>query len=120
MKKIFYGLQMCLAMLATCKLGNAQNSKDSVLIIKVNVGGIGCGGDMGIIKKKLINQEGIDEVTFTDKKGDASTFTVTYHSSIITEKKIREVIESAPCCDNPNEFPYKAKTVVTKPQKKRK
>ncbi len=119
MDKIFYALQICLAILSTCNLGNAQSINDSVLTVRVKVGGIGCGGDMAIIKKKLINQEGIDEVTFTDKKGDASTFTVTYHSSIVTEKKIREVIESAPCCDNPNEFPYKAKTVERKSNKKR-
>ncbi len=118
MNKIFYTLLICCAMIASNT--KAQTVKDSVLTIQVKVGGIGCGGDMSIIKKKLINQEGIDEVTFTDKKGDASTFTVTYHSSIVTENKIRELIESAPCCDNPNEFPYKAKTMVTKPQKKRK
>ncbi len=118
MNKILYALLICFATMIL--KSNAQTIQDSVLTVQVKVGGIGCGGDMGIIKKKLINQEGIDEVTFTDNKGDASTFTVTYHTSIVTEKKIREVIESAPCCDNPNEFPYKAKTVETKPQKKRK
>jgi hypothetical protein len=72
---------------------------------------------MPLIKKKLINQEGIDEVSYTEAKGGAVTFSVKYHSSLITEKKVREMIEAAPSCDNPNLYPYKTKTIFPKPKK---
>lgn len=106
---------VCFTMLALN--GNSQTN-DTTLTVQIKVSGIGCSGDMGIIKKKLINQEGIDEVTYTEKKGDASIFNVLFHPSVITERKIREVIESAPCCDNPNEFPYKAKKMEARSKKK--
>ncbi len=92
----------------------AQTQADSVKTYIIKVTGIGCDGDMTVIKKKLINQEGIDEVTFTDKKSGASQFTIVFHPFYISESKIKEIVESAPCCDNPDEFPYKVKPVKTK------
>ncbi|MBI3235693.1 MAG: hypothetical protein HYZ42_16925 [Bacteroidetes bacterium] len=57
-------------------------------------------------------------MTFTDKKNGASNFTIVYHTAFITEAKIKELVEAAPCCDNPDEFPYKVKPIVNKPKKK--
>lgn len=117
-KYIYYSMLLAMVLIAVNNSASAQISHDSVNTVVIKVGGIGCEGDMTIIKKKLINQEGIDEVTFTAKKNEASTFSIIYHQAIITEKKIHELIESAPCCDNPNEFPYKAKIVKPKTTKK--
>lgn len=88
----------------------AQTGADTLKTATIKVSGITCNGDMPVIRKKLLNQEGIDEAAFSAAKSGAVTFTVKYHSAIITEKKIREVIEGAPSCDNPNLYPYKVKT----------
>lgn len=95
----------------------SQTATDSLLTTKIKVSGITCNGDMTVIKKKLINREGIDEVTFTEAKRGEVTFTVKYHSSITTEKKILEWIEAAPSCDNPDLYPYKTKTLINKQKK---
>ena len=72
---------------------------------------------MPTIKKRLLNQDGIDEVVFTDRRDEHSTFTVTYHSSAITQAAIEKAVESTPGCDDPSEKPYR----VTKerPRKKK-
>jgi copper chaperone CopZ len=95
-----------------------QAVPDTLKTATLKVTGITCQGDMPVIKKKLINQDGIDEVEFTEAKGGMSAFTVRYHTSVIGEAEILALIESSPCCDNPNEFPYKAKAVAAKPKKK--
>lgn len=102
---------------ATCTTAFGQTTPDTVKTATIKVSGISCNGDMPLIKKKLINQEGIDEVSFSEAKGGAVTFTVKYHSSITTEKKIREWIEAAPSCDNPNLYPYKTKAIFPDPKK---
>ena len=103
--------------ITTCTTSFGQTASDTLKTATIKVSGISCNGDMPLIKKKLINQEGIDEVNFSAAKGGAVTFTVKYHSSITTEKKIREWIEAAPSCDNPNLYPYKAKTIFPEPKK---
>ncbi len=94
-----------------------QSTTDTLKTATIKVSGISCNGDMPLIKKKLINQAGIDEASYTEAKGGAVTFSVKYHSSIATEKKIREIIEAAPSCDNPNLFPYKTKLLNPEPKK---
>lgn len=94
-----------------------QSTNDTLKITTIKVSGISCNGDMPLIKKKLINQEGVDEVNYTEAKSGSVTFTIKYHTSIITEKKIREIIEASPSCDNPNVFPYKTKPVTPKKSK---
>ena len=91
-------------------ISHSQTKADTVKTATIKIGGIACNMDMPIIKKKLLNQEGVDEATYSEAKSGSVIFTVKYHSSIITEKKIREVIEAAPSCDNPNELPYKVKS----------
>lgn len=90
----------------------AQVIADSIKTAEINIKGITCTGDMPVIKKKLINSEGIDEVVFSEVKSGSVLFTIKYHTSFITEKKICEIIESAPSCDNPGIYPYKAKIPV--------
>jgi hypothetical protein len=64
---------------------------------------------MPTIKKRLLNQDGIDEVAFTDISGETSVFTITYHTSVTSREQIEKTIESTPGCDNKNETPYKVK-----------
>ncbi len=99
--------------LMTIAYGNSifALTKDTVKTSTVKVEGITCELEMTDIKKKLINQPGVDEVTYSKGASGMVTFTVKYHTSIITAKKIKEVIESAPSCENPNEFPYKVKSI---------
>ena len=91
---------------------------DTLKIAKVKVKGITCTMDLPIIKKKLVNQEGIDEVTYSEVKSEAVFFTVKYHTSVISEKQIRATIEAAPSCEDPNELPYKVKSFNLLPDKK--
>jgi len=91
---------------------------DTLKTATLKVTGITCQGDMPIIRKQLINQDGIDDVTFTKAKGGLSTFTVSYHTSVIDEAGVLAVIEAAPSCDDPGIFPYKARAVTAHPKKK--
>lgn len=97
-----------------CNKVSGQTVVDTVKTTTIKVNGISCNGDMPLIKKKLINQEGIDEVTFSEIKNEAVIFTIKFHSSVINEQKIEELIEGAPSCDDPALFPYKAKPFIPK------
>ena len=110
-------LSIIVTLIITFTATAAFGQGDAYLSANFKVSGSTCSGDMPVIKKKLINQEGIDEVSFTDAKNGIVTFTVKYHSSVITEKRIREIIESAPSCDRPDEYPYKAKSISPEPKK---
>lgn len=91
-----------------------QAAPDTLKTATLQVTGITCQGDMPVIKKKLINQEGIDEVTFTEAKGGSSMFTVFYHTSVTSEQQLVAIIESSPSCDYPDAFPYAAKPAKAK------
>lgn len=106
MCKIFIA---CIAMLlADSPAANAQSaSPDSVKTVLIKVRNLHCNGDMPTIKKRLINQDGIDDVVFTERDGSHSTFTITYHSSATSEAVIEKAIESTPGCDNKSETPYR-------------
>ena len=82
---------------------------DSVKTAVIKVGNITCKGDMPTIKKQLLNQEGIDEVSFTDMADQSSTFTILYHSSVTGRKQIEKIIETTPGCDDKSTTPYRVK-----------
>lgn len=105
---------------ATLGLTNTVKAQanDTLKIATIKIKGISCSMDLPIIKKKLVNEDGIDDITYSEVKSDAVIFTVKYHTSIITEKQIRTAIENAPACDNPNEKPYKVKSFKAEPEKK--
>lgn len=112
-------IAIIIAFVSTATLTTALGqTTDTLKTATVKVSGITCSGDLPLIKKKLINKEGIDEVSFAEIKGETVIFTVNYHSSITSETKIQEYIEAAPSCDNPNEYPYKAKAVHPKAKKR--
>lgn len=105
MKSLFFLLSAFAATLFPQSI-TAQTA-DSVKTATIRVGNLHCNGDMPTIKKRLLNQEGIDEVSFTERNGEVSTFTVTYHSSVTTPAGLEKTIESTPGCDDESETPYR-------------
>ncbi len=82
---------------------------DTVKKISVKVTNLHCNNDMPTIKKRLLNQEGIDKVEFTDIAGETSVFTIVYHSSVTDQERIEKYIETTPGCDAQDETPYRVK-----------
>ncbi|MBS1616202.1 MAG: hypothetical protein JST06_08820 [Bacteroidetes bacterium] len=102
-------LLACIALLlAGAPAAEAQSAApDSVKTVLIKVRNLHCDGDMPTIKKRLINQDGIDDVAFTERDGSQATFTITYHSSATREDVIEQAIESTPGCDDKSETPYR-------------
>ncbi len=110
MKKIFSFAILIAGLLFSASSLSAQTIKaDSTKTATVKVGNLTCNGDMPTIKKQLLNQEGIDEVTYTARAEGSSTFTIIYHTSITSRKQIEKVIETTPGCDDKNSTPYRVK-----------
>lgn len=110
MKNLLLLLAMCLG-----TAGTQAQTRDSIRTLHIIVGNLHCNNDMPTIKKQLLNREGIDEVSFTEIKGDRSEFRISYHSSVTRPEEIEAAIESTPGCDDPDSRPYKVK----RPKKKR-
>jgi copper chaperone CopZ len=89
--------------------GQTTGGTDSLKTITLKVKNLHCNNDMPTIKKRLLNQDGIDEVVFTDISGETSVFTISYHTSVTSQQQIEKAIESTPGCDNKNETPYRVK-----------
>jgi copper chaperone CopZ len=85
----------------------AQSNADSVLTAEIKVVNLHCNNDMPTIKKRLLNQDGVDEVKFTDRNGDASVFTIVYHTAATSRPQIEKAIETTPGCDDKTETPYR-------------
>ncbi|WP_353484339.1 hypothetical protein [Haliscomenobacter sp.] len=90
----------------------ANAPQDVVKVVTVKVSGVCCNGDLATIKKKLVNQEGIDEVTADNAKKEATNIKVKYHTGIVSEAKIRSLIEKTEGCEKPGDLPYKVKAVT--------
>lgn len=116
MKTIISIIALLIA-LGTSNFAKAQ-ANDTLKIATIKIKGISCTMDLPIIKKKLVNEDGIEDITYSEVKSEAVVFTVKYHTAIITEKQIKTVIENAPSCDNPEEKPYKVKSFKAVPEKK--
>lgn len=117
MKNILIALAVITASIFIPAAASAQTAADSVKTAVLKVRNLHCNGDMPTIKTRLLNQEGIDEVSFTDRSGETSVFTITYHSSVTDESAIRKAVESTPGCDDKGETPYR---VVQETRKKKK
>ncbi len=84
---------------------------DTVKTATIQVINLHCANDMPTIKKRLLNQDGIDDVSFTPLRYESSSFTIHYHTAVTTAQQIEQLIETTPGCDDPNEHPYRvAKT----------
>ena len=111
MKKTFVASLLIAGLLFISNNSFAQQAttKDSIVTAVIKIGNLNCNGDMPTIKKQLLNEEGIDEVTFTSRVDKASTFTIVYHSSVTSQQKIEKVIESTPGCDDKSSTPYRVR-----------
>ncbi|WP_353484661.1 hypothetical protein [Haliscomenobacter sp.] len=114
MKNVFATLLtmvgLCFAQGLQAQTANAP--QDEVKVVTVKVSGVCCNGDLATLKKKLVNQEGIDEVTANDAKKEATNIKVKYHTGVISEAKIRSLIEKTEGCEKDGELPYKVKAVT--------
>ncbi|WP_126246153.1 heavy-metal-associated domain-containing protein [Chitinophaga rhizosphaerae] len=95
--------------LGTATKASAQSAPDSLKKATIVVHNLTCNGDMPTIKKQLLNQDGIDDVVFTNRANGQSTFTISFHTSVIDRKTIESVIEKTPGCDDKSVTPYKVK-----------
>lgn len=118
MKKIFSSIVAVVAILFISCPAFAQANTDSVKKAVIKVANLHCNNDMPTIKKQLLNQDGIEDVSFTEIAGDASVFTINYHTSAINQEQIEKAIESTPGCDDKSETPYKVKRDGSRKKKK--
>jgi len=102
-------LILALVAVFSCTLSHAQVPVDSVRVAELRVSGITCTGDLPIIQKNLVNAEGVDEVNWSPLEKGEAVARVSYHPALIEEKELLRLVESAPSCDAPGEFPYRAK-----------
>lgn len=109
MKTIYTCICIAICAIFTSFTAAAQTATDTVKKIEIKVINLHCGNDMPTIKKRLLNQDGIDNVVFTDLSGESSLFTVTYHTSATGQAQIEKAIESTPGCDDKTETPYRVK-----------
>jgi copper chaperone CopZ len=119
MKKalFFFATLLILCCATQVQAQTKQNAKaDEVKVMTIKVSGVCCNGDLGSLKKKLVNQEGIDEVSANEANKAGTHFKITYHPSLISEQAIRNVIEKSEGCES-GESPYKVKTVSYLSQK---
>lgn len=108
MNKIIMIIALVVSFMFETSTGLAQTS-DSLKTITVKVGNLHCGNDMPTIKKSLLNQDGIDDVKFTDIANESSVFTISYHTAATDQDQIEKAIEATPGCDDKSETPYKVK-----------
>lgn len=105
-------LILCITAIAAflfTSLSTSAQTQDSVKVATIKVRNLHCNNDMPTIKKQLLNQEGVEEISFTPIDGDLSTFTISYHSSATNQTLIEQTIEATPGCDDPSSRPYKVK-----------
>lgn len=111
MKKIFLCALFSAGALFLTSDTHAQ-SADTLKVVTIEVGNLHCDGDMPTIKKQLLNADGIDEVTFTDRKKQASAFTITYHTAATDPQRLKAVVENTAGCDEPDEKPYRVQRIT--------
>ncbi len=95
----------------------SAQTADSLKTATIKVANLHCNNDMPTIKKQLQNQEGIEEIAFTEINGDKSVFTISYHTSAINQEQIEKAIEATPGCDDSASRPYKVKKETNRKKK---
>lgn len=109
MKKIFSALAivaMCLVFSNNSIAQSASHNADSTILKVTN---LTCNGDMPTIKKQLLNQDGIIDVSYTPRVNNGATFTVKYLKEVTDRKGIVTIVETTPGCDDKSSTPYKVK-----------
>lgn len=107
MKKLITAILLCGA--SSISYNAQAQTSDSLKTVTIKVANLHCNNDMPTIKRRLQNQDGVEEISFTEIDGDKSTFTISYHSSTTNQDKIEKAIESTPGCDDADSRPYKVK-----------
>lgn len=107
MKHILASLLVAIIATTLSFSSTSAQTADSVKTATIRVANLHCNGDMPTIKKRLLNQDGIDDVAFTERDGELSTFTIKYHTSVTSETAIHKAIETTPGCDDKSETPYR-------------
>jgi len=107
MKHILASILVAIAVTFLTASAASAQAPDSIKTATIRVANLHCNGDMPTIKKQLLNQDGIDDVAFTERDGEVSVFTVTYHSSVTNPASIESAIERTPGCDDKSETPYR-------------
>ena len=106
MKILLTGI-VCLV--ALCGTTGIYAQADTAKTLTLKVTNLHCNNDMPTIKKRLLNSEGIDEVSFTGISDETSTFTIVFHTSATSREQIEKTIETTPGCDDKGETPYRVK-----------
>lgn len=106
MKSIFSFL---IAIASLFIYGSASAQADSSSKAVVPVVNLTCDGDMPTIKKQLLNQDGIESVSFTKRVSGTAEFTILYNGGVISLDQIFRTIEETPGCDDKSTKPYRIK-----------
>jgi len=93
-------------------------AQDTLKTTTITVANLHCNNDMPTIKKQLHNQEGIEDVSFTEIRGGQPIFTISYHSTATTQEQVEQAIEATPGCDDQDSRPYRVKKAKTAKKKK--
>jgi copper chaperone CopZ len=101
----FLTVIFCLFFFTPSASAQADTAKKAV----INVVNLTCDGDMPTIQKALLNQDGIESVSFTKRAAGSSTFTILFLEQVITIDQIRKAIEHTPGCDDKSTTPYRVK-----------
>ena len=118
MNKLFSIVAILFIFISNANKVTAQTASDGSAKTTIKVTNLHCNNDMPTIKKRLLNQDGVEDVTFTAISNESSTFTVTYQNSVTTQDQLEKTIESTPGCDAPDETPYKVKKQAANKKKK--
>lgn len=111
MKSVFSTLLISIGFFFISQSVSAQS--DTAKKTVITVVNLTCDGDMPTIKKRLLNQDGIETVDFTKRSAGTSDFTILFNGGVITLEQIRKAIESTPGCDDKSTTPYRVKRPKT-------
>ena len=113
MKSVFSFLLISIGFFFISSTAAAQSTSDTAKKTVITVVNLTCDGDMPTIKKRLLNQDGIETVDFTKRSAGTSDFTILFNGGVITLEQIRKAIESTPGCDDKSTTPYRVKKPKT-------
>lgn len=109
MKRLLSIITLSFCLLFTAQAVSAQAKSATSKKTVFTVENLGCDSEMPVIRKRLLNSDGIESVTFTKRLAGTSDVTVHYMESVIKLEEIFKVIESTPGCDDKSTTPYRIK-----------
>jgi copper chaperone CopZ len=83
------------------------HQKDGIEKVNLRVNNLHCNSDMPMIKERLLKQDGVMDVTFTQRQGGSAVFTIKYHTGVVDRQAIEKQIESTPGCTDKTQTPYR-------------